>query len=69
MIRALALALIASVALSSSVFAGGNGGTKKDATVKVVNNTNQRMESLRIPQPLSPPPWQPLRLRKISFVF
>lgn len=39
MFRALLLALVASIALSSSALAGGsNGGTKKNATIKITND-------------------------------
>lgn len=38
--RRMFVALVACLAIStSSAFAGGNGGTKKDSTVKVNNNT------------------------------
>lgn len=38
MIRALVFALVATFAVSSTALAGGGGGTKKDATVKIVND-------------------------------
>ena len=40
MFRGLLFALVASIALSTSAFAGGgSGGTKKDATIVVTNDT------------------------------
>jgi hypothetical protein len=38
MIRALVFALVATFAISSTALAGGGGGTKKDATVKINND-------------------------------
>jgi hypothetical protein len=47
MLRGLILALVASVALSSSAFAGGgNGGTKKDATIKTVNDLHFKVATV-----------------------
>jgi hypothetical protein len=43
MIRGLIFVFFATVALSSSAIAGGgSGGTKKDATIKIVNDTSTR---------------------------
>lgn len=43
MFRGLIFALVASLALSTSAFAGGsNGGTKKDATIKIFNDLSSQ---------------------------
>jgi hypothetical protein len=47
MFAALAVCLF----LSSTAFAGGNGGTKKDSTIKVRNDTNTTIAAFVDPNP------------------